>query len=287
MLPRVPDSGDWTSSSSPRYNISAPPPAPAPSFFPPASGAEEGHPAPPPASHASGYGIQYDPYASSRSTHPMYPDPARDFPPHHMYPPYGGYGVPMPPVSGEPSDRYDYPPYHPPLYHHQMVMPPPFDGSSSMVPTMPMPSKRPKARIDGSTRKQICQYAEIHPDMRQTDVAAVFHVERSTISKILKQKHKWLALPSEDELGAHRTPPVAPTHRFDPIGYQHRRPSLVSRGGSNTASLPASPRPTGVPAQLPAAPASQPPAQPVEQPMVVPKVEPKIEPGETNSTTDA
>lgn len=161
---------------------------------------------------------------------------------------------------------------------------------------MPMPPKRPKARIDGLTRKRICQYVDFHPDMRQTDVAAVFQVERSTISKILKQKHKWLALPTEDEaFGVHRTPPVAPTHRFDPIGYQHHhhhhRPSPVPRGGSNTASSPASPRPTGLPTQQTSAPASQPPpTQSVEQPKVdsngATKVEPKIDLGEAHATSE-
>lgn len=84
-----------------------------------------------------------------------------------------------------------------------------FEGGSSMVPA-PVTQKRPKARIDLAARKRICHYAELHPDMRQADVAAVFNVERSTVSKILKQKQKWLSMDDNDAAPV-RSPASAPS----------------------------------------------------------------------------
>lgn len=87
-------------------------------------------------------------------------------------------------------------------YHLGRPIPdPPFFEGTSMIPTAPPSKKRPKARIDGAARKQICQYAQLHPDLRQADIAAVFNVERSTVSKILKQKAKWLAFGQDDGNG--------------------------------------------------------------------------------------
>lgn len=45
----------------------------------------------------------------------------------------------------------------------------------------------------------ICQYQMEHPKMRQEDIAKAFHIERSTVSKILKQKEKWLSSPEEPQ----------------------------------------------------------------------------------------
>lgn len=86
-----------------------------------------------------------------------------------------------------------------------------------MIPSAPLNKKRPKARIDGAARKRICQYAQLHPDLRQADIAAVFNVERSTVSKILKQKVQWLAFGHTDDDG----------HGGAPNGGGHgRTPSL-------------------------------------------------------------
>lgn len=41
-------------------------------------------------------------------------------------------------------------------------------------------------------RKFICLFAEKNPKARQEDIASKFHIERSTVSKILKGKEKWL-----------------------------------------------------------------------------------------------
>lgn len=54
--------------------------------------------------------------------------------------------------------------------------------------------KRTKTKIDDVDRKRICEYAAAHPRQRQGDIAAVFDVERSTVSKILKNRDKWLSI---------------------------------------------------------------------------------------------
>jgi len=59
-------------------------------------------------------------------------------------------------------------------------------------------AKGPRAskqrRLKNSERKDICRYFIEHPKERQEDIAARFSVERSTISKILKNKDRWLSM---------------------------------------------------------------------------------------------
>ena len=69
------------------------------------------------------------------------------------------------------------------------------------------PLKHTKHRLRDADRKNICLYHLSHPHARQEDIGAVFGVERSTISKILKEKDKWLNLTEEesnDPLSKHR-----------------------------------------------------------------------------------
>ncbi|KAK0464675.1 uncharacterized protein EV420DRAFT_1058005 [Desarmillaria tabescens] len=60
--------------------------------------------------------------------------------------------------------------------------------------------KQRKQRLFNVDRKAICQYHRQHPDARQEDIAMRYGVERSTISKILKHKVKWLSVPSDEDL---------------------------------------------------------------------------------------
>lgn len=55
-----------------------------------------------------------------------------------------------------------------------------------------------KQKLANSDRKAICMYAKQHPSARQEDIAARYNVERSTISKILKNKERWLGCPDDD-----------------------------------------------------------------------------------------
>lgn len=62
----------------------------------------------------------------------------------------------------------------------------------------PRKTKRP-GKLTNAERKKICLHREAFPETRQDTIGDKFGVERSTISKILKNKERWLALPSDDE----------------------------------------------------------------------------------------
>lgn len=60
-----------------------------------------------------------------------------------------------------------------------------------------------KKRLYNIDRYKICIAAQENPGMKQEDIAAQFGVERSTVSKILKQKARWLSVsPNEKVLVA-------------------------------------------------------------------------------------
>ena len=101
------------------------------------------------------------------------------------------------------------------LYDHRGPSPVPSSASqqSSAGPPEPTKSRRDpplkhtKHRLRDADRKNICLYHLSHPHARQEDIGAEFGVERSTISKILKEKDKWLNLTEEesnDPLSKHR-----------------------------------------------------------------------------------
>lgn len=73
------------------------------------------------------------------------------------------------------------------------------DGSTA-VPIISRP-KHQKKRLVGPQRREICLYQQEHPGAKQEEIANHFGVERSTVSKILKYKDKWLAVPSEEAKG--------------------------------------------------------------------------------------
>lgn len=70
-------------------------------------------------------------------------------------------------------------------------------GKDSEVPRGTTKSR--KQRLYSRDRKNICIMARDNPHMRQEDIAARFGVERSTISKILKNKDRWLNVPETEE----------------------------------------------------------------------------------------
>lgn len=57
--------------------------------------------------------------------------------------------------------------------------------------------KHKKQRLYNVDRKRICEYHNKNPNAKQEDIARQFKVERSTISKILKHKDKWLNVPTD------------------------------------------------------------------------------------------
>ncbi|KAL5512805.1 hypothetical protein ACEPAG_3071 [Sanghuangporus baumii] len=96
--------------------------------------------------------------------------------------------------------------------------PPASSGSAGYISAAsfaPVPSDtttiKPKRRLQNRQRKEICQYFMENPNSRQEDIAARWGVERSTVSKILKNKHRWLAVSESDDTvqAKHRPPKFA------------------------------------------------------------------------------
>ncbi|KAG9121844.1 hypothetical protein FRC07_002031 [Ceratobasidium sp. 392] len=71
----------------------------------------------------------------------------------------------------------------------------------------PVRRRAGKQRLDDARRKEICTYARDRPKARQEDIALKYGVERSTISKILKNKDKWLTM------DMHTRKPMPAKHR--------------------------------------------------------------------------
>ncbi|CDO68264.1 hypothetical protein BN946_scf184842.g27 [Trametes cinnabarina] len=57
-----------------------------------------------------------------------------------------------------------------------------------------------KRRLYNTDRRAICIFAREHPGVKQEDIAAHFGVERSTVSKILKHKARWLSVAVDEEV---------------------------------------------------------------------------------------
>ncbi|OWY45859.1 CenpB-DNA-bind-like protein [Alternaria alternata] len=53
-------------------------------------------------------------------------------------------------------------------------------------------SSVPRKTLTDSDRRRMCQYHEDNPTVKQTEIGAMFGVERSTVSKVLRQKEKYL-----------------------------------------------------------------------------------------------
>ncbi|KAJ6144430.1 hypothetical protein N7470_008325 [Penicillium chermesinum] len=90
-------------------------------------------------------------------------------------PPYASMPLPMPTHSW-PSLLTQQSPFH----------------ENGIPPTPPLPqSVSPSAPVPPD-RRQMCLYHQEHQTAKQTDIGALFGVERSTVSKVLRQKDKYL-----------------------------------------------------------------------------------------------
>jgi len=54
-------------------------------------------------------------------------------------------------------------------------------------------TSQPRKTLTDDDRRRMCQYALDHPNAKQTDIGAEFGVERSTVSKVLRHKEKYLS----------------------------------------------------------------------------------------------
>ncbi|GAA5830130.1 hypothetical protein JCM11251_006888 [Rhodosporidiobolus azoricus] len=66
----------------------------------------------------------------------------------------------------------------------------------------PIKGARHARKLSNADRKAICQFHLTHPGLKQDDIGAHFGFERSTISKTLKYKERYLAMDSDDESSA-------------------------------------------------------------------------------------
>ncbi|KAI0647752.1 hypothetical protein C8Q79DRAFT_528674 [Trametes meyenii] len=71
-------------------------------------------------------------------------------------------------------------------------------GFAPLEPQRKEPNK--KRRLYNTDRREICAFAREHPGVKQEDIAIRFRVERSTVSKILKQKARWLSVAVDEEV---------------------------------------------------------------------------------------
>ncbi|KAH9936650.1 uncharacterized protein B0H18DRAFT_328253 [Fomitopsis serialis] len=67
-------------------------------------------------------------------------------------------------------------------------------------PQEPRQPKHRKQRLWSTDRKKICMCHRDNPGMKQEEIAARFGVERSTVSKILKEKDRWLNVKDDEKL---------------------------------------------------------------------------------------
>ncbi|MCJ1284108.1 hypothetical protein MMC26_003439 [Xylographa opegraphella] len=58
--------------------------------------------------------------------------------------------------------------------------------------TTPVPTASARRTLTDQDRRRMCLYHEENPTVKQTEIGAMFGVERSTVSKVLRQKEKYL-----------------------------------------------------------------------------------------------
>ncbi|KEF50811.1 uncharacterized protein A1O9_13137, partial [Exophiala aquamarina CBS 119918] len=71
-----------------------------------------------------------------------------------------------------------------------------------------------RRKLTNDERRQMCIDAEENPTMRQTQIGAKYNVERSTVSKILRQKDKYINLNSGVDGSS---PEKKPTAKVSPV----------------------------------------------------------------------
>jgi hypothetical protein len=97
----------------------------------------------------------------------------------------------------------------------QTFAPFPLPSVGDISPIAPRQKQR-KQRLFNVDRKAICEYHKANPNARQEDIAVRYRVERSTISKILKHKTKWLNVPEHESMRVAKHRYVYFEHLVDP-----------------------------------------------------------------------
>lgn len=63
----------------------------------------------------------------------------------------------------------------------------------------PRVQNKKKVKLLNLDRKRICERHEANPKLKQDELATLFGVERSTVSKVLKEKERWLAIEEDSQ----------------------------------------------------------------------------------------
>ncbi|KAF2102151.1 CenpB-DNA-bind-domain-containing protein [Rhizodiscina lignyota] len=156
-------------------------------------------------SNGQWYENQHNVYHTPQHQSPAYEHSGFSFTPMPMEP-YGHGGMPPPRTTHQqlqplvtmtmpqwPSMLTSQSTYVPPMYPPAPVPMAPITtpvsatstGSARQTPT-------PRKTLTDLDRRRMCLYAEEHPNVKQTEIGAMFGVERSTVSKVLRQKEKYL-----------------------------------------------------------------------------------------------
>lgn len=128
-----------------------------------------------------------------------------------------------------------------PLSDTLLYTPLPAATSSLSTSSRQTRSPRKTIRLTPADRRAICEHSRAHPEIKQDKIGLLFGVERSTVSKILKFRDKWLAEPASR---APESPPQSLTRggsagSLSRPGSSARKAQLV---GSTSGSRAGSPR---------------------------------------------
>ncbi|KAH9839673.1 hypothetical protein Tdes44962_MAKER08016 [Teratosphaeria destructans] len=94
-------------------------------------------------------------------------------------------------LSTHQAHQQNYQPVYPPSIQPMT----PMSAGPVQTPVSTLSSRStsaPRKTLTDQDRRRMCQYAEEHPHSKQTEIGAIFGVERSTVSKVLRQKEKYL-----------------------------------------------------------------------------------------------
>ncbi|KAG0146771.1 hypothetical protein CROQUDRAFT_92251 [Cronartium quercuum f. sp. fusiforme G11] len=145
--------------------------------------------------------LTHQSFLPSISTLP--PDPSYHHPPqnqqhlpihHHHYQPLPVHLQSYRPLSAHHSLPHSLPHSHshPNSHPHQ---PPSRSVSIAHPPGRPPPkTARRQSKLNNLDRRRICEYAAAHPKSTQEDIALQWGIDRSSVSKILKYRDKWLSI---------------------------------------------------------------------------------------------
>ncbi|KAF2757828.1 CenpB-DNA-bind-domain-containing protein [Pseudovirgaria hyperparasitica] len=121
------------------------------------------------------------------------PIPMEPIYPQHQYPPRTMHQQLQPLITPQwPSMLTSQSSYVQPIYPTAPGPAPPASTPVSASSTRSGTSSTPRKTLTDLDRRRMCQYHEDHPTVKQTEIGAMFGVERSTVSKVLRQKEKYL-----------------------------------------------------------------------------------------------